>query len=226
MPRRPAGPWLPLGLAALLAVPVGALTPDELTPAEKKAYAAVAANPRAAKRYLATRDWLRSCDAVHADNGKAASLPVQPEEVSERYLDAAERKRVDDAVDLSIAFQLSNAGVTFTPGSTESFLKELGIDPKAPGVVAVSTDSVTAESGEVYTLDSLAAKRDEMGVKSFLVTRGFLYDFRNDHDSQFPDDEFYNIRYLSVAERKFMAKTLMANFPTPPEHKPAAKKQP
>lgn len=108
---------------------------------------------------------------------------------------------------------------------TESFLKELGIDPKVPGVVAVASDTVTVASDEVYTLDSLAAKRDEKGVKSFLVTRGFLYDFRNDPDSQFPDDEYYNILYLSIAERKFMAKTLMSNFPKPPEHKPALKKK-
>lgn len=96
---------------------------------------------------------------------------------------------------------------------TESFLKELGIDVKAAGVVAVAADSVSAESGEVYTLDSLAAKRDENGVKSFLVTRGFLYDFRNDPDSQFPDDALYNILYLSIADRTYIAKTLMANFP-------------
>lgn len=96
------------------------------------------------------------------------------------------------------------------PPQTESFLKELGIGAKAPGVVAVAADSVTTASGEVCTLDSLAAKRDEHGVKSFLVTRGFMYDFRNDPEAQFPDDEYYNILYLSVDERKHIAKTLMA----------------
>lgn len=106
------------------------------------------------------------------------------------------------------------------PPQTESFLKELGIDSKAPGVVAVAADSVTAASGEVYTLDSLAAKRDEHAVKSFLVTRGFLFDFRNDHDSQFPDDEYYNILYLTIADRKFIAKTLMTNFPLVGDTKP------
>lgn len=104
---------------------------------------------------------------------------------------------------------------------TESFLKELGIDAKAPGVVAVASDRVTAASGAVYTLDSLTEKRDEKGVKSFLVTRGFLYDFRNDPESQFPDDEFYDILYLSIAERKYMAKTLMANLPKMDDSAPA-----
>lgn len=125
---------------------------------------------------------------------------------------------------LILAVLLAAPAGALTPG-TESFLKELGIDSKAPGVVAVASDSVTAASGEVYTLDSLAAKRDEHAVKSFLVTRGFLYDFRNDPDSQFPDDEYYNILYLSVADRKFIAKTLMANFPKVPERlSPAAEK--
>lgn len=124
---------------------------------------------------------------------------------------------------LTLAILLAAPAAALTP-RTESFLKELGVDPQAPGVVAVSSDSVTAESGEVYTLDSLAAKRDEISVKSFLVTRGFLYDFRNDSGSQFPDDEFYNILYLSVADRKYIAKRLMENLPRPPEQTPAPKK--
>lgn len=115
---------------------------------------------------------------------------------------------------------LAAPAAALTP-QTESFLKELAIDAKAPGVVAVAADSVTTESGVVYTLDSLAAKRDENGVKSFLVTRGFLYDFRNDCESQFPDDEYYNILYLSIAERKFIAKTLMASFPKVVDSAPA-----
>lgn len=113
---------------------------------------------------------------------------------------------------LLLALLLAAPAAALTP-QTESFLKEIAIDAKAPGVVAVAADSVTTESGVVYTLDSLAAKRDENGVKSFLVTRGFLYDFRNDCESQFPDDEYYNILFLSIAERKDIAKTLMANLP-------------
>lgn len=125
---------------------------------------------------------------------------------------------------LALAILLASPAAALS-SQTESFLKELGIDAKAPGVVAVASDSVTTASGEVYSLDSLAAKRDEHGVKSFLVTRGFMYDFRNDPDSQFPDDAFYNILYLSIDERKYIAKKLMANFPKVDDSIPALSKE-
>jgi hypothetical protein len=103
--------------------------------------------------------------------------------------------------------------------ATEAFIKEVGADPRSAPVQAVAADTVTTPSGEVLTLDSLAAKRDATAVKSFLVTRDFLRAFKEDPNIEFPDDEFYSIVYLTVQERAYIAKQLMAGMPKPPAKK-------
>lgn len=85
------------------------LAPGQLTPAEKQVYDGLSSNPASARKYLVTRDFLRKCDAVLADHSKAIDLPVQPEMLVERYLSAAEKARVDEAVDLNLAALMNEA---------------------------------------------------------------------------------------------------------------------
>lgn len=85
------------------------LTPGQLTAAEKQVYDGLSSNPASARKYLVTRDYLRKCDAVLADHSKAIDLPVQPEMLVERYLSAAEKARVDEAVDLNLAALMNGA---------------------------------------------------------------------------------------------------------------------
>jgi len=125
---------------------------------------------------------------------------------------------------IALAFLLAAAPASAAPApETQSYLRELGLDPASQSVLAVSTDAVTAVNGEVYTLDSLAAKRDEKGVRAFLVTRGFVHAFRADPAVQFPDDERYDIKYQSVEERRYIARKLMEGMPRTSE---PAKKAP
>lgn len=107
--------------------------------------------------------------------------------------------------------------------ATESLLKELGLDTRSSIIRAIAADSVTTKSGEVYTLDSLAAKGDINAVKSFLVTREFFHDFREDPNIVFPNDELYNILYLAEPERVYMARKLMEGLPQTATPAPAAK---
>lgn len=96
-----------------------------------------------------------------------------------------------------------------------SFLKELGLDPGAKDILSIAGDKVTAKSGKIYSLDSLAAKRDENGVKAFIATRVFLHAFQKNPETEFPDDELYNILYLNGPEKTFIAEKLKESFPKP-----------
>ena len=95
-------PLLALAFLIAFAGSAAALTPEQLTPAEKKVYATLTKNPTAAQRYLVTRDYLRKCEAILADPSKALTLPVQPGKLDDRYLTADERAHVDEAVDLNV----------------------------------------------------------------------------------------------------------------------------
>lgn len=127
---------------------------------------------------------------------------------------------------LPAAFMLFAAmsASALTP-ATESLLKELGLDTQSSIIRAIAADKVTAKSGEIYTLDSLAAKGDLTAVKSFLVTREFFHDFREDPDAVFPNDELYNILYLAESERVYMARKLMEGLPQTTNPAPAAKEK-
>ncbi len=101
-------PLFALSFLIAAAAPASALlTPEQLTPAEKKVYGGLIATPATARKYLVTREYLRLCDAVIADPKTAIALPVQPPTFSERYLSMEERARVDQAVDLNIMALLS-----------------------------------------------------------------------------------------------------------------------
>lgn len=92
--------------------------------------------------------------------------------------------------------------------ATEQFLNELGISPQSEEVKLIAGDVVNGKS-----LDTLAAKRDENGVKSFLATRAFIRAFKQDANASFPDDELYNIGYLTAPEKLYIATKLAEAFP-------------
>lgn len=92
--------------------------------------------------------------------------------------------------------------------ATEQFLDELGISPQSAEVTSIAGDVVNGKS-----LDTLAAKRDESGVKAFIATRGFIRAFKQDSNAAFPDDELYNIGYLTAPEKLFIATKLAEAFP-------------
>lgn len=113
---------------------------------------------------------------------------------------------------LIAAVLLCAAAASASTPAAERMLKELGVDPADPAVRAIASQSVATKTG-TYSLDALAAKGDAEAVKAFLVTRDFLRAFREDPDIEFPDDETYDIRYLTEAEKRYIARQLMKGMP-------------
>jgi hypothetical protein len=83
------------------------------------------------------------------------------------------------------------------------YLQEIGIDPKAPDVVEVSQDAVGA-----YSLDSLAAERDETQVRRFIYTRIFMHHFLTDPDNVRIAPDKYDISFLTPEEVRLIADEL------------------
>lgn len=90
-----------LSFAIFLCPAARALTPAELTPAEKTAYSKLSGDD--AKHYLATRGYFKACKKVLANPASAVSLPDLPDDYDGRFVTPAEQKQVDDAMDLSFA---------------------------------------------------------------------------------------------------------------------------
>jgi hypothetical protein len=86
---------------------------------------------------------------------------------------------------------------------TAAYLQEIGIDPNAPDVVEVSQDAVGA-----YSLDSLAAGRDETQVRRFIYTRTFMHRFLADPDNVRIEPDKYDISFLTPEEVKLIADEL------------------
>lgn len=86
---------------------------------------------------------------------------------------------------------------------TAAYLQEIGIDPNAPDVVEVSQDAVGA-----YSLDSLAAQRDETQVRRFIYTRTFMHRFLADPDNVRIEPDKYDISFLTPEEVKLIADEL------------------
>ena len=95
---------------------------------------------------------------------------------------------------------------------TVAFLKELGYDAKSAQIKAIAGDSVTTDKGKVKSLDTLAAKRDEEGVKRFIVTRTFVKAYMKDTKTKFPDREYYETSYLKEDEVQFILAELKKPF--------------
>lgn len=118
----------------------------------------------------------------------------------------------------AVLFAAALPASALTPAA-ESLLNKLGLDPKSEEIVALARDKVKTKDG-VITLDSLAAKGDVPAVKAFLVTREFIHAFKVNWDIEFPNDELYDIRYVTEAEKVYMAKKLMAGHPAPSKKAP------
>jgi outer membrane biosynthesis protein TonB len=84
-----------------------------------------------------------------------------------------------------------------------AYLQEIGIDPNAPDVVEVSQDAVGA-----YSLDALAAQREETQVRRFIYTRIFMHRFLADPDNVRIEPDKYDISFLTPEEVKLIADEL------------------
>lgn len=91
-----------------------------------------------------------------------------------------------------------------------AFLEEMGMDLKSAQVTAILGDEVVPREGVPITLDSLAAIRNEDGVKQFIATRNFVRQFQQDTKTRFPPREVYQTRYLKPDEVQFILKALKA----------------
>ena len=95
---------------ALCASSAGAaLTPAQLTSAEKQTYAGLQSDSDAAQRFLITRDYLRQCQKVVNGSLSAAKLEFEPDEFDSTYVNSAEQKIIDRAINLNIAAMLSRS---------------------------------------------------------------------------------------------------------------------
>jgi len=85
-----------------------------------------------------------------------------------------------------------------------AFLKELRLDPASKEIAGITDDQVGS-----YSLDTLAAKRNEDGVKAFIATRNFIRKYRQNTKTPFPPDDLYVIRYLKPDEAQFISAQLI-----------------
>jgi hypothetical protein len=83
-----------------------------------------------------------------------------------------------------------------------AFLKELGIDPTSQEVRLIVNDQVGK-----YSLDGIAAKRDEDGVKRFIATRNYIRKFKQNPKTPEPND--YWARYITPDEKALVAKQIV-----------------
>jgi hypothetical protein len=102
------------------------------------------------------------------------------------------------------------AGVLIGPAharlsaSAAAFLNEIGVDPASADVKLVSNDVVSNDDVQGVSLTSLAAKRDEEGVKRFIATRVFIHKYMKDTNTQEPSAALYDTQYLTKSEQNFM----------------------
>ena len=89
-------------------------------------------------------------------------------------------------------------------GKSMAFLKELKLDPASREIVGIINDQVVT-----YSLDALAAKRDEDGVKAFIATRNFIRKYQQNTKTPFPPDDLYVIRYFKPEEAQFISAQLI-----------------
>ena len=87
--------------------------------------------------------------------------------------------------------------------ATAAYLREIGIDPDARDVVAVSQDAIG-----LMSLDALAEARDEARVRRFIYTRTFMLRFLTDPDNVRIEPDKYDIAFLTPDEVDFIADEL------------------
>ena len=107
---------------------------------------------------------------------------------------------------LALALMVAMIGPVYADVSvgTAAFLKEIGINPASADVISISNDVVSNKDVKDVSLNSLAAKRDEEGVKRFIATRAFIHKYEADSSTPFPPEKVYNTTYLTRPEQDFV----------------------
>lgn len=108
---------------------------------------------------------------------------------------------------LLIAFLLAGVSTAWAgelQGKSIAFLKELGLDPASREITGIINDQVAS-----YSLDALAAKRNEDGVKAFIATRNFIRKYQQNTKTPFPPGDLYVIRFLKPDEAQFISAQLI-----------------
>ena len=94
-----------------------------------------------------------------------------------------------------------------------AFLQELEIDPESEQITTIIEDQVgLSRYGWPYSLDTLAATRDETAVRSFIATRNFVRKYMKDPKTPFPPREVYQTKHLKPDEVQFILNELKKPF--------------
>jgi len=102
-------PSLLMAAAMLLGAASGwALTPSQLTPAEKATYETVKNQPDEAAAFLATRAYVKLCQKVVGKSMPAIKLTDIPDNYSDKYVSPAEAEAVDKATSLRFAAMVTS----------------------------------------------------------------------------------------------------------------------
>lgn len=89
------------------------------------------------------------------------------------------------------------------------YLKELGIDPDSAEVNGIVDDQVVDwTGGGSNSLDDLATRRFERGVREFIATRNFIKKYLLNTKTPFPPNEAYEVTYLKPEELQFIRTAL------------------
>jgi hypothetical protein len=96
--------------------------------------------------------------------------------------------------------------------ATAAFLKKIGVDPRSAKVTAIADDVVSNKDVQGVSLNSLAAKRDEEGIKRFIATRDFIHKYEADTNTPFPSTALYDGLYLTKPELHFVYCQLAKGF--------------
>ncbi len=105
---------------------------------------------------------------------------------------------------IALLVGMATASAGELQGKSVAFLKELKLDPASSEIASIINDQVAT-----YSLDALAAKRDEEGVKAFIATRNFIRKYQQNTETPFPPDDLYVIRYLKPEEAQFISAQLI-----------------
>ena len=147
------------------------------------------------RNFIATRNFIRKFQ-------KDSKTPFPPNDVYQtRYLTPEELQFIRTAL-----------GGKLQP-KAEAFLRELGIDPESEPITIILNDQAgMGNDGIPCSLDTLAAKRYEDGVRQFIATRNFVRKYLKDPKTPFPPQEVYETKYLKEDEVQFILKELKKPF--------------
>ena len=108
-------------------------------------------------------------------------------------------------------FVASKASAAISP-ETENFLQGVGYNIQSEEITAIADDTITTKAGVVVSLNTLAAKKDEVGVRRFVATRNFVRKYMADTKTPFPDRDVYYTGYLKSNEVSFILAALKKPF--------------